>query len=209
MPRKLLRSSEQPTTPPGVRSPRGAEKRTAASAHHSAAHRATTHHAAAHGRLRTAIGLTVSALIRMPALLLQDLTAVPDRTAANFRRPYIRDGTLRLTLPEDGAAHAVEKAAALSLRRCALALQLLDAVMGLLQRLVLHQHGLNQRINRVWRDPQALRDRGDCIRIARPAFQLGQPIEKVINQLAFLRCHQNSPSPSKAWLRCRRRSCRM
>jgi hypothetical protein len=69
--------------------------------------------------------------------------------------------------------------------------------MGLLQRLVLHQHGLNQRINRVWRDPQALRDRGRRIRIARRTLQLGQPVEKVVNQLAFLRCHQTSPYASK------------
>jgi hypothetical protein len=75
-----------------------------------------------------------------------------------------------------------------------LALQLLDAVMGLLQRLVLHQHGLNQRINRVWRDPQALGDCSRRVRIARRAFHLGQPVKKVINQLAFLRCHQASPS---------------
>ena len=34
----------------------------------------------------------------------------------------------------------------------------------------------------------------DGVRIARRALQAGEPVEKIVNQLAFLRCHGFSPS---------------
>ena len=43
-------------------------------------------------------------------------------------------------------------------------------LVGALERLVLHQNRLHQRVNRVGRAPQALRDRGGSVRIARRAL---------------------------------------
>jgi len=73
-------------------------------------------------------------------------------------------------------------------------LQLLDAAVGALQRLVLQQHGLHQSIDRIRGDAQTLGDRGSGVRVPRGVFQLGKSVEKVVNQLAFLRCHGSSPS---------------
>ena len=42
---------------------------------------------------------------------------------------------------------------------------------------------------RHWAPAQALHDRGHGFGIARGVLQLGKPVEKIVNQLAFLRCH--------------------
>ena len=63
-----------------------------------------------------------------------------------------------LILPEDRVTHRIEEAAGLILltrRR----FQFLDAHVGALQRFVLHQRGLHQRIDRIGRVAQALHDR--------------------------------------------------
>ncbi len=73
-------------------------------------------------------------------------------------------------------------------------LQFLDPVVGALQRFVLEQDGLYQRVNGIGRAAQALRDRSSGVRIARRALHPGEPVEKIVNQLAFLRCHGFSPS---------------
>ena len=71
---------------------------------------------------------------------------------------------MRLVLPEDRAAHRIEEAAGLIfglilLSRCCF--QFLDAHVGALQRFVLHQRRLHQRIDRIGRVAQALHDRVD------------------------------------------------
>ena len=58
---------------------------------------------------------------------------------------------LRLALSEDRVAHRIEEAAGLGLLPAAPRFQFLDAVMGALQRLVLHQRGLHQRVDRIGR----------------------------------------------------------
>ena len=63
-----------------------------------------------------------------------------------------------LVLPEDRVAHRIEEAAGLMLLTRA-RFQFLDAHVGALQRLVLHQRRLHQRIDRVGRVAQALHDR--------------------------------------------------
>ncbi len=97
-----------------------------------------------------------------------------------------------LTLAEDGVAHGIEEAAGLLLlRRLVLQrrLEFLDVGIGALQRLVLEQHGLHQGVDGVRRFAQAISDGIGRVRIARGALELGEPVEKFINQLAFLRVH--------------------
>ena len=156
-----------------------------------------------------AIGLTVGGLLPVGRLaigrlvvmsgrlgLLHHLAAVPDRAAVEG------GGTLGtepcgLFLPEDGVAHRIEEPAGWLLGGRAAGLQFLDAAVGALQRFVLHQHGLHQRVDRVGRLAQALRNRGDGVGIARRALQSGEPVEKIVDHLAFLRCHGFSPSLRK------------
>ena len=164
----------------GGRGGRGSEKRAAATAHR---------------RLLGAIGLL--AVRRLTILsrtlrLLHDLAAVPCRAARKLGRPDVRHRAALRRLPEDRFAHRIEEAAGW-LGLLALALQFLDAVMGALQRFVLQQHGLHQRVDGIGRLAQALRDRGGGVRIARRALHLREPVEKIVNQLAFLRCHVVSP----------------
>ena len=67
---------------------------------------------------------------------------------------------MRLVLPEDRVAHRIEEAAGLTLVLLTRArFQFLDALVGALQRFVLHQRGLHQRIDRIGRVAQALHDR--------------------------------------------------
>ena len=61
--------------------------------------------------------------------------------------------------------------------------------MGALERLVLKQHGLHQGVDGVGRAAQTLRNGGGGVGIARRGFNLAEPVEKIVNQLAFLRCH--------------------
>ena len=66
--------------------------------------------------------------------------------------------------------------------------QLLDAMVGLFQRLVLHQHGLHQRISPVGSLAQPVNDQALGLRVARGFFERGEAIEQFGNQIAFLRC---------------------
>jgi len=82
----------------------------------------------------------------------------------------------------------------LMLFAAACGLQFLDPVVGALQRFVLEQDGLYQRVNGIWarcaglaRSQQWRPDRAPCP-------PPGEPVEKIVNQLAFLRCHGFSPS---------------
>ena len=110
--------------------------------------------------------------------------------AGYLGRAHVGYRTTRLVLPEDRISHRIEEAAGLALLRLTdCGFQLLDALVRALQRLVLHQRGLHQRIHRIWCAAQALHDRRHRLRIALGAFQFGEPVEKIVNQLAFLRCH--------------------
>ncbi len=104
---------------------------------------------------------------------------------------------MRLFLPEDGVAHRIEEPAGWLLGRRTAGLQFLDSAVGALERLVLDQNGLHQRVNGIGRLAQALRHRGDSVGIARRVLQPGEPAEKIIDHLAFLRCHGFSPSLRK------------
>ena len=88
--------------------------------------------------------------------------------------------------------------------------QFLDAVMGALERFVLDQHRLHQGVDRVGRAKQALRNGGGGIGIARRGVDLAEPVEKVVNHLAFLRCHGRLPWVSRGLApgRCRDGLCR-
>jgi hypothetical protein len=73
-------------------------------------------------------------------------------------------------------------------------LELLDVGIGAFQRLVLQQHGLHQCIDGVGRLAQAVIDGGQGIGIARCSLELPEPVEELVNELAFLRRHDLSPS---------------
>ena len=158
----------------GRRGRRGSEKRAAA-----AAQRAT---AARHRAGRRAAAVIVPWRLR----LLQHLAAVPDRAAGLGRRD-VRHRTVRLALSEDRVAHRIEEAAGLILLGRCCGLQFLDAAVGALQRLVLHQHGLHQRVDRIGRACAGLarsrRPRRD--RAARsPASRAGRKDRRSIGVLA-------------------------
>ena len=85
-----------------------------------------------------------------------------------------------------------------------LRLQFLDACIGPLQRFILKQRGLHQRVNRIRRFAQAFIDGGNGVRVTRRALQLRESVEKIVNQLAFLRCHGFLSLASKREGRCRR-----
>ena len=76
----------------------------------------------------------------------------------------------------------------------------LDAVIRRLERLVLHQHGLHQRIDSVRRAAHAFADHRLGVRIARVRLQRGQALEQLGDELAFLRCHVVLLGPSGARL---------
>jgi hypothetical protein len=96
---------------------------------------------------------------------------------------------VRLILPEYRVSHRIEESAGLILFGRAAGLQFLNAAVGALQGLVLHQHGLHQRVDGVGRRAQTLRDRRGGAEIAWRTLHLREPVEKIVNQLAFLRCH--------------------
>ena len=126
--------------------------------------------------------LAVAALVVALSALLQHLATVPDRAAAEIRRPHIRNGTAALALAEDGAAHRIEEAAALALlltRAVELIFQLLNAVVGTPKRLVLHEHGLHQRVHRIGGAAKALADNGLGLRVTRIALQRFEAVEQV------------------------------
>jgi hypothetical protein len=157
----------------GGRGGRRSEKRAAASAHRG---------------LRRAVGFVRRPTI-LPGILglLHDLAGVPFRAAWQLGRPDIRHRAALRRLPEDGFAHRIEKTA--GLLHFVFALQFLDPAVGALQRLVLDQDGLHQRVEGVGGLAQALPDRSPGVRIARRALHLREAVEKIVNQLAFLRCH--------------------
>ena len=55
---------------------------------------------------------------------------------------------------------------------------------------------------------QALRDHSGGFGIARRALHFGEPVEKIVNQLAFLRCHRMVSLAEKRGGECRGALCR-
>src|SRR5262249_30855079 len=98
--------------------------------------------------------------------------------------------------------HAVEEACRplFRLRRGAcLHLQFLDTCIGALERLVLQQRRLHQRVNGMRSAPQTIGDQALRLRIALCGFELDQTIEQFIDELGFLRGHSVSPCLRTRW----------
>jgi hypothetical protein len=74
-----------------------------------------------------------------------------------------------------------------------LRLQLLDAGIGALERLVHHERRLHQRIDCMRRPSQTIHDQALGIRVAGRIFQFGQTIEQFFHQFLLLRCHAALP----------------
>src|ERR1700746_3675527 len=94
--------------------------------------------------------------------------------------------------------HAVEETCRplFRLRRGAcLRLQFLDTRIGEPQRLVLYQHGLRQRVDRVRRAGQTLGNEALGLRVARLRFELAQSVEQTFDEFLFLRGHR----PPSGW----------
>jgi hypothetical protein len=109
-------------------------------------------------------------------------------------RAYRRHRPARVAPSEHGVAHAVEEAARLRLLLAAdLRLQLLDACIGALERLVHDQRRLHQRVDCMRRPSHAIGDDALGVRVARVILQSGQTIEQFIHQLSLLRCHAALP----------------
>ena len=92
--------------------------------------------------------------------------------------------------------HAVEEACRPLFRLrhgVCLYLQFLDTCIGALERLVLQQHRLHQRVNGMRSAPQTVGDQALRLRIALCGFELDQTIEQFIDELGFLRGHGVSP----------------
>src|SRR5215510_11419968 len=74
-------------------------------------------------------------------------------------------------------------------RRLACAFELADARVGALERFVLHQHGLHQRIGRIGGLAQAVPDQPFGIGIALGVLERGKPVEQLDDEIAFLWGH--------------------
>ena len=68
--------------------------------------------------------------------------------------------------------------------------ELADAGLGALEHLVLHQHGLDQRIGGVGRALKAVVDRLLGPRIARGVLQRDKAVEQLVDEIAFLWGHR-------------------
>jgi len=119
------------------------------------------------------------------------LTGVPDRPRVTRR--HVRNRAARRAGPEQRIAHGIQEAAGLGLLGRVPRLQLLDACMSALQRFVLQQHGLHQRIDGIGCLALTLRDGVSRIGIAWRTLYAGKPVKKLVNQLAFLGCHGSPP----------------
>ena len=101
----------------------------------------------------------------------------------------------RVASAEDGLAHIVEETSRLLglLVAAELRLQFFDTRVGALERLVLDESGLHQRIGGLRRASQAVRDHALGSRIAGAILQFGQAIEQFFHQFLLLRCHAALP----------------
>src|SRR5262249_26353797 len=109
--------------------------------------------------------------------------------------PHGRNGGPRLLAPGDRAADGVEKAAAAFGGRRNGAFELFNSGVGTLEEFVLHQHRLDQRVDRIGRAAEPLANQPFRIGVTPLPFQRGKAIEQVRNELLFLRSHGCSPLP--------------
>ena len=99
----------------------------------------------------------------------------------------------RPRIAAEGAAQAVEEATARLGGLCAaLHFQFLDAGVGTLQRLFLHENGLHHGVGRIRRVAQPFHDELFRLALARGILQPGKPFEQFGNALPFLRGHRMS-----------------
>jgi len=100
----------------------------------------------------------------------------PSRLPARGRRDALKGRSCAPRLSEQAIAHAPEKAR-ISARGLAAVLKIANTRVRSLERLILHQDGLNQRIWSVGRLPQAIVDQALGLRIAFCIFESGEPVE--------------------------------
>src|SRR5215475_13423005 len=105
------------------------------------------------------------------------------RRSLSAGRAYARHRTARLTSAEHGLAHAVEEATLLLDLRTAVELrfQLFHPGVGALERLVLNEGGLHQRVDGVWRAAKPVRDHAFGLRIARSILNTRQSVEQFVD----------------------------
>ena len=173
----------------GGRGRRGAEERAAAESRRSRTHG----RAPCPGPWRPPIGWPPASAARAappagPGPHTPLLPSPPARTEGTEPR--------RLVAAEQGVAHVVEEAALARRLLGGPALQLLDAGIGALEGLVLHQDGLHQRVDGVRRAPEPLGDGALGVRIARDSLEGGEAVEQLGDELTFLRGHRSGPPVS-------------
>ena len=95
--------------------------------------------------------------------------------------------------------HAVEKPAARGFAGI-FAGEFANARIRALERLVLHQHRLHERIDRVRRASKTICNRAFSVRIAWGSFKPGEPVKQIVDQLAFLRGHASSRDRWRCYL---------
>ena len=101
-----------------------------------------------------------------------------------------------LAFAEDGVAHAVQEPALLLRAAGCLRLQLLDPRVSTLERFILNQRRLHERIDCVWCAFQSIRNLAVGILVARITFQFSQTIEQFVHEFLLLRSHHASPAIS-------------
>ena len=106
-------------------------------------------------------------------------------------RFYRGHGAAALAPAEQALAHAAEKAgvARRVFGAAGTVFKLADARVRALERFVLHQHGLHQRVGRVGSLPQAVPDQALGVRIALGILQRRQAVEQIDDEIAFLWGH--------------------
>src|SRR5499427_3259223 len=125
------------------------------------------------------------------------------RHGCGLARPYRGHRAAALALAEDALAYSAEEA--LIARRCLgcrSALEFTNTGVRPFEGFVLHQYGLDQRVEGVGRLPQAIPDKPFGFGITLGILQRGQAVEQFDDEITFLWSHWSPPcSP-------RRQSCR-
>src|SRR5712675_1403413 len=167
----------------------GAEKRAAAASRWGGAHRISA--------LLLWISLWISlwSPLWSPLGLTGARPRAPCAARTHSTGPHGRNGGAWLVASHDCVAHAVEKAAT-ALGRCRNgAFELFNSGVGALEGFVLHQHRLHQRVNRIGRAAEPFTNQPFGIGVTTLAFQRGEAVEQIRNELLFLRGHGCPPHP--------------
>src|SRR5262249_24948392 len=125
------------------------------------------------------------------------------RHGRSLVRPHRGHRAAALTPAEDALAYSAEEA--LIARRWVggrTALELTNTSVGPFEGFVLHQYGLDQRVDGVGGLPQAIPDKPFGLGIALGILLRGQAVEQFDDEIAFLWSHWSPPSS------LRRESCR-